>query len=71
MRLDSKGLMLSVDLILKALEKSVAAMQVKDIASAVKRKPGLVSQACLLLLKKDRLKREGRGQYSVTPGAGA
>ena len=51
--------------ILKALEKAGAPMQVQNIASAVKKKPVLVSQGCLLLLKKGRLRREGRGQYSL------
>src|SRR5689334_16662606 len=51
--------------IVKTLEKSGAAMQVKDIALAVKGKTMLVSQACLLLLKKGRVRREGRGQYSL------
>src|ERR1043166_1589309 len=52
--------------ILRALEKRGTAMEVKDISAAVKKKPLLVNQACLLLLKKGRLKREGRGQYSVS-----
>jgi hypothetical protein len=51
--------------ILKALEMSGTAMQVKDIAAAVKGKPVLVSQACLMLLSKGSIKREGRGHYSL------
>src|SRR4051812_39174962 len=51
--------------ILKALETRGTAMQVKDIALAVKGKTMLVSQGCLLLLKKGRVRREGWGQYSL------
>src|SRR6478609_4746569 len=38
--------------ILKALATNRTGMQVKDIAIAVKTKPALVSQSCLMLLKK-------------------
>ncbi len=51
--------------ILRTLDKSGAPMQVKDIAAAVKGKAMLVNQACLMLLKKCRLRREGKGQYSL------
>jgi hypothetical protein len=51
--------------ILKTLEKSGSGMQVKDIAAAVKGKAMLVNQACLVLLKKGRVRREGRGLYAL------
>jgi hypothetical protein len=51
--------------ILKVLEKNGTAMQVKGIAAAAKRSGVLVNQACVMLLKKGNLKREGRGQYSL------
>jgi DNA replication initiation complex subunit (GINS family) len=51
--------------ILGALEKSGGAMKVKDLATAVRARAVLVSQACLNLLSKGRLKREERGQYSL------
>jgi hypothetical protein len=51
--------------ILKAFEKRGTAMQIKDIVAAVKRNRVLVSQACLMLLRKGNLRREVRGQYSL------
>jgi hypothetical protein len=51
--------------VLKALGKGGTAMQVKDIAAAAKASGVLVNQACVMLLKKGNLKREGRGQYSL------
>src|SRR5690349_16413835 len=48
--------------ILKTLEKRGPAMPVKVIAAAVKDRAVLVNQACIMLLKKGRLKRQGRGQ---------
>jgi hypothetical protein len=51
--------------ILKIVEKSGRATQVKDIAAAAKGKPLVVTQACLMLLKKGRLRREGRGHYAL------
>jgi hypothetical protein len=51
--------------ILRALEKNGPAMQVKDIAGAVKGDRLLVTQACLMLVSKGKLAREGRGQYSL------
>jgi hypothetical protein len=51
--------------ILAALGKAESAMQVKDIAAAVKKSPALVSQACVLLKRKGGLKRKGRGAYAL------
>jgi hypothetical protein len=49
--------------IVAALGKAGNAMQVKDIAAAVKKSPALVSQACVLLKRKGGLKKKGRGAY--------
>ena len=51
--------------ILRALGKDGRPMRVKDIALAVKKRPLLVNQGCLVLLKKGNVKRVGRGEYSL------
>ncbi len=50
--------------ILAILAQEGTAMRIKDIAAAVKTSGTMASQACLMLLRKRRIKREGHGHYS-------
>ena len=51
--------------ILAALGKAGLSMQVKDIAAAVTKRPVLVSQSCVMLKRKGRIEKTGRGAYAL------
>ena len=51
--------------ILAEVAKTGTPMRVKDIATALKKPPMLVSQACIMLKRKRGLKRSGRGTYAL------